>query len=91
MALGCSGDPHHLIKNPMPSDKEISSGDLASEDKSMHAHSDCMCGQGAGLIWGDLQPPSLISHTPGPRTFGRHPCLQRAQVGTIHGATYRKA
>lgn len=48
MAQDAQETPHHIIKNPMPSantlqEREISSGDLTSEEKSMQTHSDCVC------------------------------------------------
>lgn len=76
MAREAQETPHHIIKNPMPSantlqEREISSGDLTSEEKSMQTHSDCVCGDGEGQTGGDPQPHALISYRAGPGTTGR--------------------
>jgi hypothetical protein len=82
MAPGYPGDPHHIIKNPMPSantlqERGTSSGDLTSEEKSMQTHSDCVCGDGEGQTGSDPRPLTLISYPAGPGATDRHPCLQR--------------
>lgn len=92
MAPGCPGDPTTSSgipqPPPVPHRKANILGRPGQEERSMHAHSDCACGEGPGR-WGRLIAHALTSHHLA-QCHRQAPRPGRAQVGQHPGAPTQK-